>query len=95
MGKEPKAGQQITLDLKIRINDTETVKRTFTVSGVTKADPLMNVGFVIVPKAYLEEYAQELTYTFDKDFDPVGAIRMDVNFANSLSCLLYTSFHMS
>ena len=85
MGKEPKAGQQITLDLKIRINDKETVKRTFTVSGVTKADPLMNVGFVIVPKAYLEEYAQELAYTCDKDFDPVGAIRMDVNFANSLS----------
>lgn len=85
MGKEPKAGQQITLDLKIRINDTETVKRTFTVSGVIKADALMNVGFIIVPKAYLEEYAQELTYTFDKDFDPVGAIRMDVSFANSLS----------
>lgn len=85
MGKEAKAGQQITLDLKIRINDTETVKRTFTVSGVTKADALMNVGFVIVPGVYLDEYARELTYTYDKDFDPVGAIRMDVNFSNSFS----------
>lgn len=85
MGKEAKAGQQITLDLKIRINDTETVKRTFTVSGVTKADALMNVGFVIVPGVYLDEYAGELTYTYDKDFDPVGAIRMDVNFSNSFS----------
>lgn len=85
MGKEAKAGQQITLNLKIRANDTETVERTFTVSGVIKADALMNVGFVIVPKVYQEEYAQELTYTYDKDFDPVGAIRMDVNFSNSLS----------
>lgn len=85
MGKEAKAGQQITLDLKIRINDTETVTRTFTVSGVTKADALMNVGFVIVPGVYLDEYAGELTYTYDKDFDPVGAIRMDVNFSNSFS----------
>lgn len=85
MGKEAKAGQQITLDLKIRINDTETVKRTFTVSGVTKADALMNVGFVIVPGVYLDEYTGELTYTYDKDFDPVGAIRMDVNFSNSFS----------
>lgn len=85
MGKEAKAGQQITLDLKIRINDTETVTRTFTVSGVTKADALMNVGFVIVPGVYLDEYARELTYTYDKDFDPVGAIRMDVNFSNSFS----------
>ena len=85
MGKEAKAGQQITLDLKIRINDTETVKRTFTVSGVTKADALMNVGFVVVPGVYLDEYARELTYTYDKDFDPVGAIRMDVNFSNFFS----------
>ena len=44
---------------------------------------LMNVGFALVSKAYLKEHAEELTYQYDVTGSMTGAIRMDVNFANS------------
>ena len=83
LGMEPKAGQKVTLDMQIRNTDEKSVQRTFTVSGVMKADPAMNVGFALVSKAYLKEHAEELTYQYDVTGSMTGAIRMDVNFANS------------
>ncbi len=83
LGMEPKAGQKVTLDMQIRNTDEKSVQRTFTVSGVMKADPVMNVGFALVSKAYLKEHAEELTYQYDVTGSMTGAIRMDVNFANS------------
>lgn len=83
LGMKPKAGQKVTLDMRIRNTDEKSVQRTFTVSGVMKADPAMNVGFALVSKAYLKAYAEELTYQYNVTGSMTGAIRTDVNFANS------------
>ena len=84
LGLAPEAGQQVELDLRVKNNDPEVTKRTFTVSGVIKADPALDVGFAIVSEAYLEKYADELVYTYDKDYSLTGAIRMDITFSSSL-----------
>lgn len=83
LGMKPKAGQKVTLDMRIRNTDEKSVQRTFTVSGVMKADPAMNVGFALVSKAYLKAYAEEFTYQYNVTGSMTGAIRTDVNFANS------------
>lgn len=83
LGAEPKAGEQVTLEFLVHYMDTETVKRTFTVSGVIRASEAMNVGFCYVSEAYLEKYAQELQPKNEDDF--VGARNMGIVFANSLN----------
>lgn len=84
MGLDPVAGQQITLKMRIKSYDEMAVDRTFTVSGVTKSDPALNVGFAIMSEEYLQAYANELEYTYDKDYSITGAVRMDITFANSV-----------
>lgn len=84
LGLQAKPGQEVTLQMRLRQSDEKVIRRTFLVSGVTRADPALNVGFTLVADDYLTKYADELTYTYDKDFSATGAIRMDVNFANSL-----------
>lgn len=85
MGLAPEAGQQVTLQLRIKNADVNVINRTFTVSGVIKADPALDVGFAIVSEAYLSAHADELVYTYDKDYSPTGAVRMDITFSNSFS----------
>lgn len=85
LGLSPKAGQQVTLKLRIKSTDAQVINRTFTISGVIKADPALDVGFAIVSDAYRKKYADELTYTYDKDYSLTGAIRMDIMFSNSFS----------
>lgn len=41
LGLKKEAGQQVTLKMQIRQNEEEIIDRTFTVTGVTKADPLL------------------------------------------------------
>lgn len=82
LGMKVKAGQQITLLLKIREGQAP-VERTFRISGVIRSDPALDVGFTIVSKAYLAEHQEELQYTYDQDTSPVGAIRMEIVFQNS------------
>ncbi len=60
LGLEPKAGQQVTLDVLVHALDPDTVPRRLTVSGVLRAKEAMNVGFAIVSEAYLEEHAGEM-----------------------------------
>lgn len=84
LGLEARAGQEVTLEMQLRQGSQETLRRTFLVSGVLRSDPALNVGFAIVSDAYMEKYADELTYTYDQDYSATGAIRMDVSFANSL-----------
>lgn len=84
LGLEPKAGQKVTLQMLIKSSVGEVVDRTFTVTGVIKADSALNVGFAYMAKSYLTAYQEELQYTYDKDFSDTGAIKMDVNFANSM-----------
>lgn len=83
MGLPAKAGQQVTLDLLVKNTDEKVTERTFTVSGVIKADSALDVGFAIVSDAYLTEHAGELYYTYDEDGSLTGAIRMDVSFSSS------------
>lgn len=85
LGMEAKAGQQVTLELQVKPQDTEIIERTFTVSGVIKADPALNVGFGIVCEAYRDAHTKELAYTYPEDYANTGSVRMDVNFSNSLS----------
>ena len=83
LGLKKEAGQQVTLKMQIRQNEEEIIDRTFTVSGVTKADPAMNVGFVTVSKEYLKAHEKELSYQVKETGSSTGSIYMDVNFANS------------
>lgn len=85
LGLAPEAGQQVTLQLRIKNADVNVINRTFTVSGVIRADPALDVGFAIVSEAYLSAHADELVYTYDKDYSPTGAVRMDITFSNSFS----------
>lgn len=85
LGMKAEAGQQVTLELQIKPLDSETVERTFTVSGVIKADPALNVGFGIVGVAYQDAHKEELTYTYPEDYANTGSVRMDINFSNTLS----------
>lgn len=84
LGKEAEAGQQVTLSMEIKPG-AEVIERTFTVSGIIKADPALNVGFGIVCDAYRKKHAEELTYTYPEDFANTGSVNMDVNFSNSFS----------
>lgn len=85
LGLKPQPGQKVTLQLKVKDSHKEVTERTFTVSGVIKADPALNVGFALVSPAYLKAHADELTYTYQEDYSNTGAIRMDVNFKNSMN----------
>lgn len=85
MGLEQKVGQQVTLQMQLRNGDDTTITRTFTISGIIKSHPAFNVGITIVSDAYLEAYAQELTYTYPEDLSLTGVIQMEVNFDNSFS----------
>lgn len=81
LGLTPKVGQKVTLEMQIRQYEEKVVSRTFTVSGVLKADPALNIGFTVVSEAYLEKYEEELEQGKQST---TGMIRMDVIFANSL-----------
>lgn len=83
LGLKKEAGQQVTLKMQIRQNEEEIIDRTFTVTGVTKADPALNVGFVTVSKEYLKVHEKELSYQVKETGSSTGSIYMDVNFANS------------
>ncbi len=84
LGKEARAGQQVTLAMEVRPGE-EITRRTFNVSGIIKADPALNVGFGIVCDAYRKAHVEELAYTYPEDSANTGAVRMDVNFSNSFS----------
>ncbi len=60
LGLPEKTGQQITLSLQFGQLEPQVEERTFTVTGILKSDPALNVGFVITSKAYLTEHAGEL-----------------------------------
>lgn len=84
LGKEPKAGSRVTLDMQIKEAEKKVIKREFTVSGVIRSGSGVNVGFAIVSRAYLDAREEELQYTYDTDYSATGAIRMDLMFDNSI-----------
>lgn len=85
LGVPEETGQKITLSLQFGQADPVTEERTFTVTGILKADAALNVGFVVVSEAYLEAQAEELEALQASQASMTGRIDMDVNFSNSFS----------
>ena len=63
---------------------SKPIKRTFTVSGITEPS-VMNVGFAIMPEAYIEKYAEEIAPDSKDAYSSTGKISMHVIFANSMN----------
>ena len=78
-------GQEITLSLQVGMADPAAEDRTFTVTGILKADPAMNTGFVVTSEDYLTKYAEEIKAAEREEYAMTGRIDMDVNFSNSFN----------
>lgn len=85
LGLPKKTGQEITLSLQVGMADPAAEDRPFTVSGILKADPAMNTGFVITSEDYLTKYAEEIKAAEREEYAMTGRIDMDVNFSNSFN----------
>ena len=85
LGLPKKTGQEITLSLQVGMADPAAEDRTFTVTGILKADPAMNTGFVITSEDYLTKYAEEIKAAEREEYAMTGRIDMDVNFSNSFN----------
>ena len=85
LGLPKKTGQEITLSLQVGMADPAAEDRTFTVSGILKADPAMNTGFVVTSEDYLTKYAEEIKAAEREEYAMTGRIDMDVNFSNSFN----------
>lgn len=83
LGVKPEAGQKVTLEILVHQTDTETVSRTFTVTGVIRSSDAMNVGFCFVPEAYTQKYADELQPQDEWDF--IGSKNMGVMLSGSVN----------
>lgn len=85
LGLPKKTGQEITLSLQVGTADPAAEDRTFTVTGILKADPAMNTGFVVTSEDYLTKYAEEIKAAEREEYAMTGRIDMDVNFSNSFN----------
>lgn len=85
LGLPKKTGQEITLSLQVGMADSAAEDRTFTVTGILKADPAMNTGFVVTSEDYLTKYAEEIKAAEREEYAMTGRIDMDVNFSNSFN----------
>lgn len=85
LGLPKKTGQEITLSLQVGTADPAAEDRTFTVTGILRADPAMNTGFVITSEDYLTKYAEEIKAAEREEYAMTGRIDMDVNFFNSFN----------
>ena len=85
LGLPKKTGQEITLSLQVGTADPAAEDRTFTVTGILRADPAMNTGFVITSEDYLTKYAEEIKAAEREEYAMTGRIDMDVNFSNSFN----------
>ena len=55
----------------------------FILSGYWESDPVFNVGFGLVSKAYVDAHSQELAYTYKGNNSMTGAINSYIMFKNS------------
>lgn len=81
LGLEPKAGAQVTLELRVH-PESEPIRRTFRVSGVIEPSQAMNVGFVFVSESYLTIHQEEMADQGD-GYSGIGKISMHVIFDSS------------
>lgn len=82
LGLPAELGQKVILKVKAKAK-SEIIDREFTITGLIEPNKAMNVGFGVVSKEYLSKYADELIYSYDKDYSSTGAIRADVKFKNT------------
>lgn len=82
LGLPAELGQKVILKVKPKPK-SEIIDREFTITGLIEPNKAMNVGFGVVSKEYLAKYADELIYSYDKDYSSTGAIRADVKFRNT------------
>lgn len=54
-------------------------------TGILRADPAMNTGFVVTSEDYLTKYAEEIKAAEREEYAMTGRIDMDVNFSNSFN----------
>ncbi len=85
LGLPKKTGQEITLSLQVGTADPAAEDRIFTVTGILRADPAMNTGFVATSEDYLTKYAEEIKAAEREEYAMTGRIDMDVNFSNSFN----------
>lgn len=85
LGLPKETDQEITLSLQVGMADPAAEDRTFTVTGILKADPAMNTGFVVTSEDYLTKYAEEIKAAEREEYAMTGRIDMDVNFSNSFN----------
>lgn len=85
LGLPKETGQEITLSLQVGMADPAAEDRTFTVTGILRADPAMNTGFVVTSEDYLTKYAEEIKAAEREEYAMTGRIDMDVNFSNSFN----------
>lgn len=84
LGIKPEAGSKVTLEIQV-LQQSKPLKRTFTVSGVMASSEAMNIGFAIMPQAYIEKYADEMEAGRKDAISNTGKISMQVIFANSMN----------
>lgn len=82
LGLPSELGQKVILKVKAKPG-SDNINREFTLTGLIEPNKAMNVGFGVVSQDYLARYADEVAYSYDKDYSATGAIRADVKFKNT------------
>lgn len=80
LGIPHQVGQMVSLTYTAK---GKQYQKDFMLSGYWESDELLNVGFVVVSKAFTQKYADEMHYTYREDGNMVGGINSYIMFKNS------------
>lgn len=81
LGVPAKPGEEVTLLYTVK---DKQVERKFVLSGYWKAEKsMLNVGFAICSKAYVEKYEEELSYTYKDNWYMSGCVMYEIMFNNT------------
>lgn len=80
LGVPHKIGARVPLAYTIK---GQQVKTDFVLAGYWESDPVFNVGFALVSKAYVNAHSRELAYTYKNNGDISGAINSYIMFKNT------------
>ena len=92
MGVPAEIGATVTLDYEIKGKEYTT---DFTLCGFWETDSLSNIGRIIVSKAFIDNHADLLTYTYPVDNDYSGVVTAYIMFRSggSVEEKLQTASH--
>lgn len=80
LGVPLKLGEKITLDMVVK---GQPVTRTFTLCGYWEPYELLNAGFALVSRSYVDAHSEELVNTFKENYSMAGTINCYIMFKNS------------